>query len=312
MRCLANTGAILAAIFFLAVGIRLTSAGMASTLEDAYIATRDAAIAKIKADEAAENRGPTGSSSDKIIDEDNRALASLERQMRAIVGAVAIKGMTGEAKINLDTLIEGDEGFGLLDGMIFGAVDAKTRVIVTTDSMFRRWLRQHKNWWGKNSGNIPQEPSVAVKENDFYTQAVLTDAAILRFADLPIRKPAGAPFAYAMLASRTQSEVPPKADEIFVAVAQGGRVFIAYTSDLNPVGPIATCDAIRSDLVKYSIAVVEEQGSDKEARREKSDGLSGKSESEFLRCFAERAPQQSAFTAAIQAAQELLDRLPER
>ena len=72
----------------------------------------------------------------------------------------------------------------MLDGMVYGGLDAKTRVIVTTDSLFKHWLNEHKDWWGK-TGDMPQEPSAAVKANNFYTQAVLTDSAILHFADLP-------------------------------------------------------------------------------------------------------------------------------
>ena len=121
---------------------------------------------------------------------------------------------------------------------------------------------------------------------------MLTDSAILRFADLPIRKPTKAAFAYAMLASRTQNDVPHKADEIFVAVAQGGKVFIANTKEFSAVGPITACDAIRSDLMKKSIAAGEEEGLDDKTRAKKSEELSGKSDSEFLRCFAENASQQ--------------------
>ncbi len=297
-------------VAILAAGI--ISLASAATPEDAYIAARDVAIAKIKAAADAEKRGPTDGYGDKILAAEAQAQAKLEKQMRAIIGPVVIKGMTGEAKLNLDTLSEGDEGFGILDGMVYGGLDAKTRVIVTTDTLFRRWLKQHKEWWGKDSNDIPQEPSAAVKENNFYTQAVLTDSAILRFADLPIRKPSGAAFAYAMLASRTQSEVPSKADEIFIAVAQGGKVFIANTKEFSAVGPIAACDAIRSDFVTKSIAAAEEEGLDDKARREKSDDLSGKSDSEFLRCFADNASQQDGFAAATQAAQALLDNLPLR
>ena len=50
--------------------------------------------------------------------------------------------MSGAGKLNLDTLIEGDQGFGLLDGLVYGAGDAKTRVIVTTDGLLRRWLAE--------------------------------------------------------------------------------------------------------------------------------------------------------------------------
>jgi hypothetical protein len=208
----------------------------AATPEDAYIAARDAAISRIKAAEDAEQRGPMDSIGDKILSAEAQARAELEKQMRAIIGPVIIKDMTGEAKLNLDTLSEGDEGFGILDGMVNGGLDAKTRVIVTTESLFRRWLKQHKEWWDKDSNDIPQEPNAAVKANNFYTQAVLTDSAILRFADLPIRKPAGAAFAYAMLAARTQDDVPHKADEIFLAVAQGGKVFVANTKEVDAVG----------------------------------------------------------------------------
>ena len=62
-------------------------------------------------------------------------------RLRAIVGPVAIKGLDDKSAINLDTLSDGDEDFGLLDGMVYGGLDAKTRVIVTTDGLFRRWLR---------------------------------------------------------------------------------------------------------------------------------------------------------------------------
>jgi hypothetical protein len=155
---------ILAAV--LAAGI--TFSAPAATPEDAYIAARDAAVAKIKAAADAEKRGPMDGYGDKILAAEARAQTELEKQMRAIVDPVVIKGMTGEAKLHLDTLTEGDEGFGILDGMVYGGLDARTRVIVTTDSLFQRWLHQHKDWWG-DTNDIRQEPSEAVKESGFYT-----------------------------------------------------------------------------------------------------------------------------------------------
>ena len=134
----------------------------------------------------------------------------------------------------------------------------------------------------------------------------------MRFAELPIHPPAGAVFTFAMLAARTQSEVPPKADEIFVAVAQGGRVFIAQTKEVSAVGPIASCDAIRGILVKKSVEAGEEPGLDDKERREKSEALRAKSEVEFLRCFVKLAPRRNDFVAAAKAAQALIDRLLSR
>jgi hypothetical protein len=281
----------------------ILTAAAAATPEESYIAARDTAIAKVRAAEKAQKPGPADGDDAQVLALDNRALAELERQMRAIVGPVAIKGFDENSAINLATLIEGDEGFGLLDGMVYGGIDAKTRVIVTTDGLFKRWLNEHKEWWGKDSPAMPQEPNAAVRDDDFYTQAVLTDAAILQFAELPISKPPEAAFAFAMLASRTQSDIPAKADEIFIALAQGGRVFVAYTREFRAVGPIPSCQAIRDDLAKQAAAAADQN---------RSEALSARSDADFLKCFAEKASQQPGFAAAAKAAQALIERLPSR
>jgi hypothetical protein len=117
----------------------------------------------------------------------------------------------------------------LLDGMVYSAVDAKTRVIVTTDGLFRHWLQEHKNW---ADNQLPQDPSAAVKAQDFYSQAVSTDAAIVHYADIAVTAPPGTVFAYAMLAARTQDDLPATGDEVFVALSRGGHVFVANTREL--------------------------------------------------------------------------------
>ena len=63
--------------------------------------------------------------------------------MRAIVGPVEIKGL-GAGKLSLGSLYEGDLGFGSLDGLLFASEDYKTAIVVTTRSLFMRWLRAHK------------------------------------------------------------------------------------------------------------------------------------------------------------------------
>ena len=290
------------AVAIMAAFIVTTAA--AATPEETYWAARDAAIATVKAATDAEPKNPTGGDDDKVIALDNRELAGLEKRLRAIVGPVAIKGLDGKSAINLDTLNDGDEDFDLLDGMVYGGPDAKTRVIVTTDGLFRRWLQQHRN---RTDDGLPQDAAAAIRDQDFYSQAVLTDAAIVHYADLPMRAPPGAGLAYAMLAARTQSDLPGKADEIFIALSQGGRVFVANTKEFDAVGPIAACEAIRNDLEKTAADAV---NANDPAAQDKADALSARSDAEFLKCFAEKAPQQAGFAAAVTAAQTLLDRLP--
>jgi hypothetical protein len=301
-------GAALAAV--LATAIAAPSA-RAATPEETYIATRDAAIAHMKAVLEANKRAPSQPSDNKVYDEDTRALATLLPQMRAIVGPVAIKGVSGDGKLNSDTLMDGDEGFGMLDGIVYGADTDKTRVIVTTESLFKRWLEGHKNWWDRDF-LMPQDMSEAVQTDAFYTQAVSTDAAVSLYADLPVRKPAGATFAYATLAARSQDTAPPTASEMFVVAAQGGRVFIAYSKDFTPVGPIAACDAVRRDYDKKASDVLQNSTLSEDEQRKQSDEMSGKSETEFLRCFEDRAKHQPGFAAATKGAQDLLERFTAR
>jgi hypothetical protein len=294
-------------LFIVAAALLLSSLAGATTPEDLYVAARDAAIAKLNAALKAEKRSPTDSYSANIGAIDDQARAQLEQQMRAIVGPVGIRGLKEEGTLNLDTLIEGDEGFGVLDGLIYSSADKKTSVIVTTDGLFHRWLVQHNDWWGKDSSDIPQEPAAAIREAAFYTQAVVTDAAIIRFAELPIRKPPGAAFAFAILAARSQSEIPAKADEIFVAAARGGRVFVGQTQRFAPVGPIASCDAIRAEWVKKSVEAAQKPEPDGTMQSNEADRLSAKSEAEFLHCFSAQASRQPIFTAAVSTAQSLID-----
>jgi hypothetical protein len=280
------------------------AAAEATPAEDAYSAARDAAIATIKAASDATPH-PGDADLDRIDALDDKERAGLEAQMRAIIGPVAIKGMSADAKLNLDTLNDGFEGFGLLDGMVYGAPGAKTHVIVTTDALFRRWLRGHKDWNG-DSG-LPQDPATAVKTDLFYTQAIQTDAAIVKFVELPVAKPADARFAFAMLAARTQSDAPKKADEVFVAISQGGRTFVAYTNEFTAVGPIPACDRLRGALAGQAADAAKANGP---SAQDKADALSARSEAEFLSCFAQKATRQPAFAAAVKAAQSLLGRLP--
>ena len=90
-----------------------------------------------------------------------------------------------------------------------------------------------------------------------------------------------------MLGARSQSEVPATADEIFLAVAKGGRVFVANTKEFKAVGPIAACDTIRGDLVEQTRGAAAAPGLDDKARQQKADALSAKAETEFLRLHRE-------------------------
>lgn len=288
------------------------------TPEDRYAAARDAAIEKLSAIYDA------GKFDDDAKAAEQAARADLLAQLAAIVNERRREGF-GPALLNLDTFYKGDEGFGALDGLRFDAelgtsgekaggtgadgryVEPKAHIIVTTQTLFGRWLRDHKEWWGNGIKNVPQRIGDALKEESFYTQAISSGSAVINFNALPVAKPASAIFTYAMLAGRTQSEIPDAADEAYVSAIADGKVYIAYGS-IQPEVKIAACMAIRDGYNKRSTEAYE-QFQRKEIDRKAYDRLGNlrqQGEDAYKRCFTARAPQQPSFAEATKQAQALL------
>jgi len=162
---------------FLAATIA-TAAPSAKAAEDRYIAARDAAIEKISAIYDA------GNADDAARKAEDAASADLAAQMRAILNEPARDGF-GPAMLNIGTFSKGDEGSGTLDGLRFDArlgkngetagptgadgkyVAPKAHIIVTTQTLFERWLRAHKEWWGNNVTNVPQQIGAGAEGRDF-------------------------------------------------------------------------------------------------------------------------------------------------
>jgi len=302
---------------FLAATIA-TAAPSAKAAEDRYIAARDAAIEKISAIYDA------GNADDAARKAEDAASADLAAQMRAILNEPDRDGF-GPAKLNIDTFSKGDEGFGTLDGLRFDArlgkngetagpngadgkyVEPKAHIIVTTQTLFERWLRAHKDWWGKDTRNVPQQIGAALKDESFYTQAISSGAAVVNFNSLPIAKPAGATFAYGMLAGRTQSDIPDAADTVFVSAIANGKVYVAYGS-IDPKVQIPACIAIRANINKKAEQAEDDLRSEKIDRKayDKLGNLRQKGEDEYKRCFTQNAPRQASLAQATLQAERLL------
>jgi hypothetical protein len=307
----------LAAACFAAMLATSSAASLKPSPEERYIATRDAAIKKLQPMYDANN-------SDAASKAEATVVADLQSQMTAILGERSYKGF-GPAKLNLDTLSKGDEGFGMLDGLRFEAevgrsgekagtkdaageyVQPKAYIIVTTPPLFERWLHGHKDWWDKGVKNLPQQIGATLKDGSFYTQAISTGAAVVNFGNLPIAKPQEAVLANAMLAGRTQDATPEAADEVFVSAVTTDRVYIVYGS-IEPPVKIEACLAILADYNKRAAQSDDDfrfKKIDKKAY-DKLGNLRQRGEDEYMRCFTQRAPQQPSFGEATKQAQGLL------
>ena len=114
-------------------------AAHAASPEEDYISARDKFVVQFK---LKDNEQIT----DAISKAEEEARATLEKQMQAVIGASGVKGAPAQGKLNLDSLITGDMGFGLLDGIVF-KLKGETQVLVTTRGLLTRWLKAEQETW---------------------------------------------------------------------------------------------------------------------------------------------------------------------
>jgi hypothetical protein len=295
--------------FILVALTLLLGTAAAASLEESYFAARDAYIDKLK---------PTGINVDvdeAVLKQERLARDDLEKQLRQIAGPLEIKGFAAPGKSNLDTLFKGDQGFGLLDGLIYSSADDKTHVVVTTEALLDHWLKEHKDWWGPTVANVPQNVDAALRSEAFYTQALQTDAAISRYAELPVAKPAKASIAFAMLVARAQDVGPRIPDELIVSLVQGGRAFVASAPASAKIDPMPACERIWQEALRKSTAAQEAYAASEpkdEKLAEQSTRLEEEGDAAFRKCFAESAKSHGSFAILARQAQALIDQLPSK
>ncbi|WP_061024443.1 hypothetical protein [Bradyrhizobium sp. CCH5-F6] len=258
----------------------------AAAPEQHYLDLRDRYIAKFsKAKE-----------SDELTRQHDAALKELAGVLRGLLGPVMIKGLPAEGKSNVDTLFKDDVGFGHLDGLSFASEDYKTQAVVTTTTLLKRWLGEHRD------DGIPQEIGAALRSDRFYHYAI-QDAAFAKYAELPIAKPAGASVAAAVLGMRGNGDLKGSPNEIDVVAIQGDKVYFLAATEAVKTAPIPACEKVWKQMMAKPVDKKDPRG---DITREDNAMTA------FTACFAKEAPSQSWFAAAVKKAQSELDLLLQR
>lgn len=282
-------------VVFTVVAGYLTVSGPAhaQSAEDRYLAARDAAIERF-------TPARVPNIGQRELDAESKVRAELEKLVRAVVGSSAPAGFEN-GKFNLNTLFGGDMDFGKLDGLVYETDGGDTQMVVTTRSLFTKWLQA--KWLDVKE----RQPDAAIRSERFFLRAIGSDAAIIRYAEIPL----GAPNAFAMLANRTQDTPPPDANEVFVAAIRGERAFVAFTR-FDPPLAIEACNSQR----EAAEAKLDELTSTELKPGQRNDAamktlvkMREQVEVEFRRCFSERAPKEKVFADAVKTARDLFDRM---
>ncbi|BBU63186.1 hypothetical protein MSC49_31210 [Methylosinus sp. C49] len=277
----------------------------AATPEEAYLSLRNRATAKLRKLEAA------GQAAGAAEAEERKTLKELGEKMEAIIGPVSVPGFQKLGKYSIETLFEG-VGADQLDGLAFTGDDEKSQLTVSTQSLTEAFLRARRKDWEK-SEKPPQSLGEALASPFFYTLAVSPDAGVEIYADLPIAKPAAATLATAVLDLRSQDDAGGTLpDEIIVAVASEGRLYIASTPAKAKIESAPACEKIWSEhqaKAKKAMDSYSASGLANEKDFENYANLQAEGSAAFRRCFAEHAKSEKFFAALTQEAQALADKL---
>jgi hypothetical protein len=270
---------------------------VAASLEEKYFETRDNFIRQFSTASS-----PEANSYEKTHSKLEKALSKLEKQLQLIIGPVDVAHFPKRGKINLETLEQGDGGFGQVDGLRF---DSEHELLfVTTMGLLNGYLKQHKE--------LPTELGKLEKAEEFYSVALYWDEAVTHFAEVPVRTTNDKSFAYAFLGLWAQDIGPSPPKNLFVFFANGDRVFVVSAEVQSNIDQIAECKDVwdgfkkKSDaaFAAYQASELKDQKAGDDMTRYEVEGFKA-----YCRCFEQRVKMEPCFKQVTKQAQTVVDSL---
>jgi hypothetical protein len=274
---------------------------LAASPEEKYFETRDNFIRQFE--KASTPIDSLAEQDQHALDEqDKRALAELEKQLKPIVGAVNVEGFPKEGKINLETLQNGDLGFGQVDGLRFSA--KQEYLFVTTDSILKKYLAEQPK--------LPKDLAELSKTGEFYTLAITAESAVTYFAEIPVKSPNEKSYVRAFLGLTAQDIGPFIPKDIFVFVTKGNRILAVQSPAATEITEIPQCRSewerfarkkSDADEVYRSSGLTNEKAFDEGVQYEQQRFEA------YQRCYDREAKNQKFFASLKKQAQSIVDRL---
>ena len=268
-----------------------------------YVAAKDAYLKTFAADE---KRGVPYSVSGP---RETAALHDLADRLRKMLGPFQSEGFTGAGTSNITTLYPEME-VDNLDGMVYQSSDSLT-VLVTTRTLLAAWLRD-----SLVNNRVPHDPMTALAQSVVYEYAFPEDAAVIRFANIPIDHAAESGIVAAMLVARAQDFSPFTPNDVMVSVLRGNRLYFAEQPARALIAPTPSCDTTWHDAGAKQDSVIEAGRSNPtdSAAKERSwhvaEQMGDQRDSLFLHCYAEHVTADPRFAQLAQQVSSIVRRLP--
>src|SRR6266496_140504 len=268
---------------------------LAASPEEKYFETRDNFIREFE--KASTQIDSLAEQDQHALDEqDKHALAELEKQLKPIVGAVNVEGFPKEGKINLETLQNGDLGFGQVDGLGFTA--NQEYLFVTTDNILKKYLAGRPE--------LPKDLAELSKTGEFYTRAITVESAVTYFAEIPVKSPNEKSYVRAFLGLTAQDIGPFIPKDIFVFVTKGNRILAVQSPAATEITEIPQC---RSEWERFARKKSESSGLTNEKAFDEGVQYEQQGFEAYQRCYDREAKNQKFFASLKKHAQSIVDRL---
>jgi hypothetical protein len=263
--------------------------------EAAYLAARDRAN-EIEQKAQAASVAPSKA-------EEARLWAAIEAPLRLLVGSQPPNGFSGPATVSPGKLLYGDIGAGALDGFSYRATDGAGSVLVTTEGLLRRWLKRTNSDYADSK--TPTDPKQALQTDNFYTRAIEIYYPVMIVEPLPIRTPATAKNAFAVLMEVREDKSSQTPTNISVMLQKGERVYVAIVQAKTKLTPHSDCARARAALEEKTEGVpLNDQKAIDDANR-----LTAAAEAGFQACWTQQIQQQGLLPALTKEAQQIADDL---
>jgi hypothetical protein len=161
-------------------------------------------------------------------------LKNLDRRLRAIIGPVNVPGFGPVVDLNLEGHYDGDPPLPMLDAVVFRPADYSRQLKVTTPTIMSAWLADHAPGISIDS---------ALKLPELLTAAIVGEAVMTRYGDIPVLDAKRKGIASAMLILTAQDVGPWPPHEVLVSVVRRDLVFIIQAPTAIAIDTIPACYA---------------------------------------------------------------------
>lgn len=284
--------------------------GVSQGSDSVYLALRkDYELAlRTKYEQSLRSKDRTGDTA--VYHADSLALRDLEGHLRPLIGPLTVAGFSGGGRINPTTLLPGDIDSGMPDGLRYASRDGGARMFVTTPALLRAWIADYF----AGDSTVPRDPFVALSDEKVYSPMLGDDAAVVRYADLPVSDPHRRVLA-AMLVDRAQDDCfDCRPGAVLLSVNAGDRIFVVDAPARDTIEIPARCQrAAKADTVPPpAFEAYRRNGLKDTSAFDRSEHAEVQNFAELLRCYGDGIRSDPGFAQLVSQARGLIEALPDR